>query len=98
MKSIESLLSEFEEKSKDAVSDNRPIWEGTDEDDMYAVDIHVWRKPGMGNSLQTIAGNDLSIMTALTSLFQTLMDKEILDEKTLSEMVIMAGKGHRGEI
>lgn len=98
MKSIESLLSEFEEKSKDAVSDNRPIWEGTDEDDMYAVDIHVWRKPGMGNSLQTIAGNDLSIMTALTSLFQTLMDKEILDEKTLLEMVMMAGKGHRGEI
>ena len=98
MKSIESLLSEFEEKSKDAVSDNIPIWEGTDEDDMYAVDIHVWRKPGMGNSLQTIAGNDLSIMTALTSLFQTLMDKEILDEKTLLEMVMMAGKGHRGEI
>lgn len=98
MRSLESLLDEFKEKSKDVVSDNRFIWEGTEEDDMYSVDIHIWRKPGMGNSLQTIAGNELSIMTSLTSFFQTLLDKEILDESTLLDMVSMAGKGHRGEL
>lgn len=98
MRSLESLLDEFKEKSKDVVSDNRFIWEGTEEDDMYSVDIHIWRKPGMGNSLQTIAGNDLSIMTSLTSFFQTLMDKDILDESTLLDMVKMASKGHRGEM
>lgn len=98
MRSLESLLDEFKEKSKDVVSDNRFIWEGTEEDDLYSVDIHIWRKPGMGNSLQTIAGNELSIMTSLTSFFQTLLDKEILDESTLLDMVKMAGKGHRGEL
>lgn len=98
MRSLESLLDEFKEKSKDVVSDNRFIWEGTKEDDLYSVDIHIWRKPGMGNSLQTIAGSELSIMTALSSFFQTLLDKEILDESTLLEMVKMAGKGHRGEL
>lgn len=98
MRSLESLLDEFKEKSKDVVSDNRFIWEGTEEDDLYSVDIHIWRKPGMGNSLQTIAGSELSIMTALSSFFQTLLDKEILDESTLLEMVKMAGKGHRGEL
>lgn len=98
MRSLESLLNEFEEKSKEVVSDNRFIWEGTKEDDLYSVDIHIWRKPGMGNSLQTIAGSELSIMTSLTSFFQTLLDKEILDESTLLEMVKTAGKGHRGEL
>ena len=41
-----SIIKEFEEKSKNAVSSNRPGWEGTDSDELYSVDIHIWRKPG----------------------------------------------------
>lgn len=29
-------------------------------EEIYNVDIHIWRKPGMGNSLQTIVGNKIS--------------------------------------
>ena len=97
MRSLESLIDEFRKKSEKAVSGSRPIWEGTKEDDLYTVDIHIWRKPGMGNSIQTIAGSKLSIMTSLTSFFRTLLDKEILDESELLEMINMASEGRKGK-
>lgn len=77
-KSIDKIIKKFEKESKDAVSSYKPLWENTEEDDLYSVDIHIWRKPGMGNSLQTIAGNKLSIMTATASYLQTLIDKDVL--------------------
>lgn len=98
MKTINDIIKKFEEESKDAVSENRQFWEGQDEDDMYTVDIHVWRKPGMGNSLQTIAGNKISIMTATASYLQTLMDKKIVSVKELEGLVAISIKGHRGKM
>ena len=89
-KSLDKILAEFEEKTKGAESSFRPLWEGTDADDIYSVDIHVWRKPGMGNSLQTIAGNKISIMTATASYLETLVKKGVLTYReldTLFEMV-----------
>jgi len=91
-KTVNDIIKNFEEEVKDAVSETRPLWEGTKEDDIYNVDIHIWRKPGMGNSLQTISGNRLSIMTALTSFLHTLMYKEIFTKKDLEFILEVASK------
>ena len=58
-RNLDDVLKEFEEKANNAVSSNRQLWEEDNEyDEMYNVDIHIWRKPGMGNSIQTISGNN----------------------------------------
>lgn len=54
-----------------------------EKDEMYNVDIHVWRQTGMGNSMQTITGNRVSILAALASLFETLIREKVLDEEDL---------------
>ena len=41
----------------------------------------------MGNSLQTIAGNKISIMTATSSYLQTLITKGIISKQELDYMV-----------
>jgi hypothetical protein len=93
---IDDLIKEFEEKSKDAISEHRDKWENDQEaDNIYDVDIHIWRKPGMGNSLQTISGNKLSIMTATSSYLQTLLDKDILNEEELMYMIAMVIRFHK---
>lgn len=84
---LDDILSEFEEKTKDAVSSYRPLWEGDTQDNFYNVDIHIWRKPGMGNSLQTIAGNKISIMTATSSFLNTLLSKGVISEEELIYMI-----------
>ena len=85
-KNLDDLLKDFEKEAEQAVSSNRPLWEGDKNDDIYNVDIHIWRKPGMGNSLQTIAGNRISIMTATCSLLTTLCTKDIA---TIDELKYM---------
>ena len=84
---LDDVLKEFEEKANNAVSSNRKLWKDTEADDLYAVDIHIWRKPGMGNSLQTITGNKISIMTATTSYLDTLISKKVLTFDELDEMI-----------
>lgn len=86
-KKLDDVLKAFEEEAKDAVSSNRPLWEGTSDDDIYSVDIHIWRKPGMGNSLQVIVGNTISVMTATSSYLNTLLNKGILTVEQLDSMV-----------
>lgn len=81
------VLKEFEKKENNAVSSNRKLWKDTEADNMYNVDIHIWRKTGMGNSLQTIAGNKISIMTATCSYLDTLIRKKVLTEKEFDEMI-----------
>lgn len=93
-KKIRDLLKEFEEKSKEAVSDNRHLWEGTDADDIYDVDIHIWRTPGMGNSLQTISGNKISIITATASYLNTLLSKNVITMKDFDFIVTMVKGEH----
>ena len=85
-KSLDKLLKDFEKKSKKVISSNRPLWKDTVEDDIYSVDIHIWREPGMGNSLQTIAGNKISIMTATASYLNTLVSKGVLTMDELETM------------
>ena len=82
-KNLDDLLKDFEKEAEQAVSSNRPLWEGGRDDDIYNVDIHIWRKPGMGNSLQTIAGNRISIMIATSSYLETLIRKNIITEEEL---------------
>ena len=84
---LDDVLKEFEEKANNAQSKFRNLWKDTKADDIYNVDIHIWRKPGMGNSLQTIVGNKLSIMTATTSYLDTLIRQEVLTEKEFDEMI-----------
>ena len=67
-KKLDDVLKEFETKANKAVSSYRPLWENNIEDEIYNVDIHIWRKTGMGNSLQTIAGNKISIFIAFLLL------------------------------
>lgn len=84
---LDDVLKEFEEKANNAVSSNRKLWTDTEADDLYDVDIHIWRKPGMGNSIQTIAGNKISIMTATTSYLDTLIRKEVITFDELDYMI-----------
>lgn len=84
---LDDVLKEFEEKANNAVSSNRKLWKDKNADDLYAVDIHIWRKPGMGNSLQTITGNKISIMTATTSYLDTLISKKVLTFDELDYMI-----------
>ena len=84
---LDDILKEFEEKANNAVSSNRKLWKDTEADNIYNVDIHIWRKPGMGNSVQTISGNKISIMTATSSYLDTLIRQKVLTEKEFDEMI-----------
>ena len=87
-RNLDDVLKEFEEKANNAVSSNRQLWEEDNEyDEMYNVDIHIWRKPGMGNSIQTISGNKISIMTATSSYLETLIREEVFTFDELDEMI-----------
>ena len=86
-KNLDDLLKDFEKEAEQAVSSNRPLWEGGKDDEIFNVDIHVWRKPGMGNTLQTIAGNKISIMTATASYLETLIRKNIITEEELDYII-----------
>lgn len=61
-----------------------------DFDNMYVVDIHVWRQPGMGNSLQTITGSNVSVLTAVASLMETLMRETDITKEQLQDALDMA--------
>ena len=41
-KNLDDLLKDFEKEAEQAVSSNRPLWEGGRDDDIYNVDIHIW--------------------------------------------------------
>lgn len=84
---LDDVLKEFEEKANNAVSSNRKLWKDTEADNAYNVDIHIWRKTGMGNSIQTIAGNKISIMTATASYLDTLIRKEVITFDELDYMI-----------
>ena len=97
MNNLDDLLDEFKERSENYVSSSRSLWEGTEDDDIYSVDIHIWRKPGMGASLQTICGNEVSILTAVSSLIHTLLIKEAVSEDALRYGIDMAFKDYDKE-
>ena len=86
-KKLDDILKDFEKEAEGTISSNRPLWEGSEADEIFNVDIHIWRKPGMGNSLQTIAGNRISIMTATSSYLETLIRKGIITKQELDYMV-----------
>ena len=94
-KNLDDVLKEFEEKANNAVSSNKKLWKDTEVDNAYNVDIHIWRKTGMGNSLQTIAGNKISIMTATASYLNTLLLKEVCTEKELDELIKMVKENYK---
>ena len=81
---IDDLIKEFEEKAKTAKSKYKY---DKDTDEIYDVDIHIWRHKGMGNSLQTISGNKISIMTATCSFLTTLCTKNIITLDELKDML-----------
>ena len=94
-KNLDDVLKEFEEKANNAQSKFRNLWKDTEADDIYNVDIRIWRKPGMGNSLQTIVGNKISIMTATASYLNTLLQKEVCTEKELDELINIVKEGYK---
>jgi hypothetical protein len=84
MNNIDDLIKEFEEKAKTAKSKYKY---DKDNDEIYDVDIHIWRHKGMGNSLQTISGNKISIMTATCSFLTTLCIKNVITLDELKDML-----------
>lgn len=87
---LDDVLEEFEDRIKNAKSSFRGQWEKDPEKDkIYDVDIHIWRKPGMGNSLQTIIGNSASIFAATASYLETLVRKDVFTFEQLEEMLEM---------
>ena len=90
-------IKEFEEKSKNAKSEYENLWNGTSHDEIYNVDIHIWRKPGMGNSLQTIVGNKISIMTATSSYLNTLLLKGVITTEELKDMIELVIDTHKNK-
>lgn len=95
---LDDVLKEFEEKANNAVSSNRKLWTDTAVDSAYNVDIHIWRKSGMGNSIQTIVGNKISIMTATASYLDTLISKKVLTFDELDYMIkLLKQKCKKGE-
>ena len=96
MEKLDDVLKDFEEKAKNAQSSYRDLYTNDkDIDEAYNVDIHIWRKPGMGNSLQTIAGNKISIMTATASYLNTLLLKKVITTKELDDMVTMVKESYK---
>ena len=95
MEKLDDVLKEFEEKSKNAQSKFRKLWKDTNADEVYNVDIHIWRHKGMGNSLQTISGNKVSIMTATASYLNTLLLKKVITTEELDDMVKMVKESYK---
>lgn len=89
---MDDLIKEFEEKAKNAKSKYEFP---KDKDDLYDVDIHIWRHPGMGNSLQTISGNKVSIMTATASYLNTLLLKKVITTKELDDLVKIVKESYK---
>ena len=84
MTNLDDLIKEFEEKAKNAQSKYKFP---KDKDEIYDVDIHIWRHPGMGNSLQTISGNKVSIMVATASYLNTLISKKVITTEDLNYII-----------
>ena len=96
MEKLDDLLKDFEERAKNAQSSYRDLYENdTDIDEAYNVDIHIWRTTGMGNSLQTIAGNKISIMTATASYLNTLLLKKVITTKELDDMIKLVKENYK---
>ena len=91
-KNLDDLIKEFEEKAKNAKSKYEFP---KDKDELYDVDIHIWRHPGMGNSLQTISGNKVSIMTATASYLNTLLLKKVITTKELDDLVKIVKESYK---
>ena len=89
---LDDLIKEFEEKAKNAKSKYEFP---KDKDELYDVDIHIWRHPGMGNSLQTISGNKVSIMTATASYLNTLLLKKVITTKELDDLVKIVKESYK---
>lgn len=56
-------------------------------DDIYESLILLYRFPGMDASKQLFYGNQLSILTILSSGFQNLLDNNIITEEQLNDLV-----------
>ena len=89
---MDDLIKEFEEKAKNAQSKYKFP---KDKDELYDVDIHVWRHPGIGNSLQSIAGNKVSIMTATASYLNTLLLKKVITTKELDDLIKIVKESYK---
>ena len=93
---LDDVLKDFEERAKNAQSSYRDLYANDKNiDETYNVDIHIWRKPGMGNSLQTIAGNKISIMTATASYLNTLLLKKVITTKELDDLIKIVKESYK---
>ena len=81
----EKVFEENKHLFKKAETDAKEFWKKSGKDEMYDLNIHIWRKPGMGNCVQMINGNNISILTGTMSLLQTIITNNIISKETLIE-------------
>jgi hypothetical protein len=62
-------------------------------DDIYDVDIHIFRHKGMDSSIQVMSGNALSLMTAMASGISSLVLEGVIERSQLSEIFKMIEQG-----
>ena len=90
-------LNKFREKIDKIFVGKTPKITG-DMDEVYDVDIYVFRHPGMGNTKQIISGNKMSIYTATTSYLEQLIRNGVISEEDLRKLCEMAIDGANGTI
>lgn len=87
---IEELIKDFEEAvTKEITLETTDYSKDKVFNSLYDVSIHIWRKPGMGNSVQIMTGNKLSVMTAIASMLEQAIAQNIMDERELLNVVKM---------
>lgn len=90
-------LGKFREKVDKILVGKTPKLEG-EMNDLYDVDIYIYRHPGMGNSKQLITGSIVGIWTATASYLETLMRQGLFTKAQLEDIVEMAAKAVEGRL
>lgn len=66
--------------------------------DLYDVDIYIYRHPGMGYSKQLITGSMVGIWTATASYLESLMKQNVFTKEQLQDILDMAVKAAEGRL
>ena len=87
-KNIDEVIENFKNEASKATSKHRQYWSNNkDLDDLYNVDIHIFRRTGMGNSIHTIIGNKISILTATCSFLTSLINENVATIDDITDMI-----------
>ena len=84
---IEKLINKFQDKVEKIYEPKTTKDEFGELDDIYDAALFMWRRPGMGNSIQIICGDKVSILTLTAGYLTTLINKGIVDIDELEHLI-----------